>query len=145
MNHSIEPVLSLTHFLPPFLSLSLFLFSSLSFPILSSFASRSVLSWNIYSSPGPASPNRHTNSRLNIAQRSPHAFPSVSGPKTQRPAIHTLLRSGHVPVRQPQGSLQDVLRRMAGGRKCPHVPCDPLLLHSLLPSVMQVEEDGKGP
>lgn len=83
MNQSIEPVLSVTSSLPFFLFLVQFSFLSLppSLPIFSSFASRSVLSWNIYSAPGPASLNRHTNSPLNIAQFSLHAFPSVSGPQ----------------------------------------------------------------
>lgn len=110
MNQSIEPVLSLTP--PPslslsylftslfFLSPSLFLSLSLALPIFSSFASRSVLSWNIYSSPGPASLNRHTNSPLNIARCSLHAFPSVSSPQTQRSAIHTRSsRSSRPPAR----------------------------------------------
>lgn len=89
MNQSIEPVLSLTSSLP-FLSLTCsVLFFPPTLPIFSTFASRSVLSWNIYSSPGPSSLNRHANSRLNIAQHSLHAFPSVSSPKTQRSAIHT--------------------------------------------------------
>lgn len=90
MNQSIEPVLSLTSSLPFSLLLVQFSFLSVSPPpIFSSFASRSVLSWNIYSSPGPASLNRHTNSQLNIDQCSLQAFPSVSSPKTQRSAIHT--------------------------------------------------------
>lgn len=89
MNQSIEPVLSLTSSLPFSLLLVQFSFLCLSLPIFSSFASRSVLSWNIYSSPGPTSLNRHTNSQLNIDQCSLQAFPSVSSPKTQRSAIHT--------------------------------------------------------
>lgn len=92
MNQSIEPVLSLTSSLPPFLSPACSVLFPLCLPpppIFSSFASRSVLSWNIYSSPGPASLNRHTNSQLNIDQCSLQAFPSVSSPKTQRSAIHT--------------------------------------------------------
>lgn len=122
MNQSIEPVLSLTSSLP--FSLLLVQFSFLSPSIFSSFASRSVLSWNIYSSPGPASLNRHTNSRLNIARRSLHAFPSVSSTKTQRSAIHTLPALAMSPSASP-GSLQDALRRMAVGRKCTHAPHDP--------------------
>ncbi|MEQ2218717.1 hypothetical protein XENOCAPTIV_007221 [Xenoophorus captivus] len=74
MNQSIEFVLSPISALPSSLR-------SLSLPIFPSFASRSVLSWNIYSTPGPASLNRHTNSWLNIAQCSLRAFPSVSSPQ----------------------------------------------------------------
>ena len=120
MNHSIEPVLT-----PPSLSL-FYLFNSLFSlpPVFSSFASRSVLSWNIYSSPGPASLNRHTNLRLNIAQCCLHAFPSVSSPKTQRSAIHTRCALAMSPSASP-GSLEEALRRMAVGRKCTHAPRDP--------------------
>lgn len=97
MNQSIEPVLSLTSSLPFSLLLVRVSFLSLSLPIFSSFASRSVLSWNIYSSPGPASLNRHTNLRLNIAQYSLHAFPSVSSPQNTATSHSHQLCSSHGP------------------------------------------------
>lgn len=125
MNQSIEPILSLTSSLPFSLLLVHFSFLSPSLPIFLSFASRSVLSWNIYSSPGPASLNRHTNSRLNIARCSLHAFPSVSSPKTQQSAIHTRSLLQSQPPSASTGSLQDALRRMTVGRKCTHAPHDP--------------------
>lgn len=125
-DESVHSACPLTHFLPPFLSLSrtCSVLFSLSLPIFSSFASRSVLSWNIYSSPGPASLNRHTNSRLNIAPRSLRAFPSVSSPKTQGSAIHTRSALAMSPSAS-LGSLQEAQKRMAVGRKCTHAPHDP--------------------
>lgn len=119
MNQSIEPVLSLISSLP-FRSSSLTLSLSLSFPIFSSFASRSVLSWNIYSSPGPASLNRHTNLRLNIAQCSLRAFPICQQPQNTAIGRSHPLGPGRVSPRRPRPSLRDALRRMAAGRKCAH-------------------------
>lgn len=110
-----------SHSLPPSLSLTCLVLFSLSLPIFSS--SRSVLSWDIYSSPGPASLNRHTNPRLNIVWCSLHAFPSVSTPKTQRSAIHAHSALATA-LSASQCLLQDALKRMAVRRKCTHKPYD---------------------
>lgn len=101
MNQFIESVLSLASSLP--LSSLSCLFTSPFYlpPFFCSFPSRSVLSWNIYSSPSPASLNRHANSQLNIAQRSLHAFPSVSSPKTQKIGRSHPLCLRRVSIRQP--------------------------------------------
>lgn len=143
MNQFIEPPLS--HSLPHSLSLS-YLFSSLFSrppfsrpPIFSSFASRSVLSWNIYSSPGPASLNRHTNSSLNIAGCSLHAFPSVSSPKTQRSVIHTgssLAMSASASPGSFKGCCEEIGCRQ-GIHTCPMT----LLQGFLLPTLMRAQED----
>lgn len=86
MNQSIEPILSLTSSTPACLSPTCLVLFSPSLPIFSSSASRSVLSWDIYSYPGPASPNRHTNPRLNIVWYSLHAFLSFRPPPLSLPS-----------------------------------------------------------
>lgn len=138
MNQSIELVLSL----PPSFSPPSFLFRSLSLPISTRFPSRSVLSWNIYSTRGPASPNRHTNSRLNIAQCSLRAFPSVSSPKTPTAIGHSHpLLSGRFTAPASRDSFLPALRRMAVGRKCTHAAHEPLLRGLSLPNLMQTQKD----
>lgn len=133
MNQSIEPILSLTSSTPACLSPTCLVLSSPSLPIFSSSASRSVLSWDIYSYPGPASPNRHTNPRLNIVWYSLHAFLSFRPPP---PSLPSTKKKKKISRSHPHGasvtagsastgSLQTDPKRMTVGRKCTRMPFDP--------------------
>lgn len=126
MNQSIEPLLSLTSSLPFSLSLLVQLSFSLSLPFPSSLhlPPRSVLSWNIYSSPGPASLNRHTNSQAKYSPVQPACFPICQQPPkhSDRPFTPAPLRSAAM----SRAHYRMLLRRVAVGQEMhPRAPLWP--------------------